>query len=390
VAYGVRQPGGGGYFMSPVDSVLLNGKLWLVEDDTRTHLSDQDAFPGRCNDARESYGVLSRNFAHVLSHGAAVWWMDIGGRGWFAGDEMWQHLASLRRAYPSVRTSTATSGTDNGTRNVPSSVVSPLTEIAVIVDEASCLYAHPSPMLTAPLLDAFRRQWYRIGAPVGIYLLDDLVAGKAPPARLYLFLDTFRLDAPQVKAIREQVCRDGRTAVWLYAPGIVRGNRLSVDHVQEVTGMRLRETDSGDGNLLIEGTGESFAAGHPHLSPTLAVADDRARVLARYADGGEVAIASRNMGDWTSVYCGVLQMPTSLLRDLAREAGVHIYSDQGDIVAAGNGFVGLHACSEGRKTWRMPAECRLEDVSTGEAFGPAGEFTFEMRRGDTRLLRVVR
>jgi hypothetical protein len=373
VAYGDRQPGGGGYFMSPVDSVLGNGKLWLVEDDTRTHLSALDASPGRCSDSRESFGVLSRNFAHVLTHGGALWWMDIGGRGWFAGDEMWQRLASLRQTYASAL--------DRPQPYRP--------EIAVVVDEAGCLYAHPSPQVTAPLLDTFRRQWYRIGAPVGIYLLQDLVAGRAPPARLYLFLDTFRLDAAQVRAIRRQVCREGRTAIWMYAPGIVRGGRLSPEHVRDVTGMHLAETTSGSGDLILEARGRRFAAGHARLSPTFAVTDGRAQVLARYADCGEVGIASMAQGDWTSVYCGTLQMPSGLLRDLARQAGVHVYNEQDDIVTAGNGFVGLHACSEGRKLLRMPARCRLTDALTGETRGPAAEFGFDMRLGDTVLLQVT-
>lgn len=372
VGYGDRQPGGAGWFMSPVDSVLRNGKLWLVEDDTRTHLSAPDAFPGRCNDERETYGVLSRNFAHILTHGAALWWMDIGGRGWFAGDGMWQQLGHLREAYASA---------------LPD--LKPYApEIAVIIDERSSLYACPSPAVTAPLMDAFRRQWYRIGAPVGIYLLDDLVAGRVPPARMYLFVSTFRLDGEQLEAIRRGVCREGRTVVWMYAPGIVRDGALDTKHVQEVTGVRVEEIGDGDGNLTVEGTGDAFSAGHRHLSPTLAVADDHAEVLARYASGKRAAIAAKDMGDWTSVYCGALQMPVSLLRDLAERAGVHIYSDEGDIVTAGNGFVGIHASHSGRKTLRMPTACRLMDVMTGEAFGRATVFRFPMRRGDTRLLRV--
>jgi hypothetical protein len=175
----------------------------------------------------------------------------------------------------------------------------------------------------------------------------------------------------------------------MYAPGIVRGNRLAMEHVAEVTALRLRETPSGDGNLVVEATKESFSAGHAHLSPTFAVVDDRVQVLARYADSNEVAVASRDAGEWTSVYCGALQMPVRLLRDLARQAGVHIHSDQGDIVTAGSGFIGLHACSEGRETLRMPSACRLEDVVTGEVLGPAVDFGFDMKLGDTRLLRVV-
>jgi len=374
VAYGDRQPGGGGYFMAPVDSVQQNGKFWLVEDDTRTHLSSADSSPGRCADMAETEGVLTRNFSHILTRGAALWWMDIGGWGWFRGDEMWQRLSALRDAYQESLPELA--------------LYQP--EIAVIIDERSSLYVHPSPQVTAPLLDAFRRQWYRIGAPVGIYLLDDLLAGKVPPARMYLMLNAFRLDPPQIKALRRRACRGDATVVWMYAPGIIRGQELSADHITQLTGIRLEESPVGDGNLLIEGAAvEEFSAGHAHLSPTFAVTDGEAKALARYADGGAVAIASRPRDDWTSVYCGALQMPADLLRELAREAGVHIYSDGGDVVTAGNGFVGLHASSAGPKVLSMPSECRLQDTFTGDLTGRDSTFEFTMRLGETKLFRAL-
>ncbi|MBI3923514.1 MAG: beta-galactosidase [Armatimonadetes bacterium] len=373
VAYGDRQPGGGGFFMAPVDSVLQSGKLWLVEDDTRTHLSAPDAAPGRCADGRETRGVLARNFSHILTRGAALWWMDLPGQGWFNGEETWQHLGKLKETYQS--------NLSRFKRFRP--------EIAVIVDERSCLYTHPSPGVTAPLLDTFRRQWYRIGAPTGIYMLEDLVGGKVPPARMYLFLDTFRLDTNQIAAIKRQVCRKGCTAVWMYAPGIVRGSRLSEQFVSEVTGLKLKSISTGDGSLLLEETHEEFSAEHPHLTPTFAVADDKARVLGRYVQGGEVAVAQKSVGGWNSVYCGTLQLPSRLLRTLARQAGVHIYSDQNDVVAAGNGFVSLHASSDGPKVLRMPHAGRLQEIVSGEAMGPASVFTFEMKRGDTRVFRII-
>jgi len=373
VTYGDRQPGGGGFLMSPVDSVLRSGKLWLTEDDTRTHLSAPDAFPGRCADVRETRGVLTRNFAHTLSRGAAVWWMDISGRGWFAGDEMWSDLSRLHGAYADA---------------LPA--LEPYApQIAVIVDERSTHYVAPSPLITAPLMDGFRRQWYRIGAPVGVYLLDDLLAGRVPAARMYIMLNAFRLDGDQLAALRDRACRDGRTVVWMYAPGIVRDGELSPGRISEATRIALEGTASGDGELVIDRTGQRFSADHGRLEPTLAVADPRAHVLARYASGGQAAIASKGVGDWTSVYCGTLQMPANLLRRVAEQAGVHVYSPGGDVVAAGNGFVSIHASSSGRKVLRMPAECRLVDAMTGEAMGPAREFRFPMALGDTRLMRVV-
>lgn len=371
VAYGDRQPGGGGYFMSAVDSVQRNGRLWLVEDDTRTHLSAGDAVPGRCATADETYGVLERNFAHVLTHGAALWWMDIGGRGCFDDAAMWGKLGRLQETY---------------TATLPT--LAPYApEIAAIVDERSCSYL-ASPTVTAPLIDTFRRQWYRTGAPVGVYLLDDLVAGRVPPAKLYLFLDTFALDEPQCAGVRRAVESSGATAVFMYAPGLIRDGELDGTHIADLTGIHVATSERGDGRMNVEATGEVFDAGHGHLSPGFIVDDPDASPLARYVDGGEVAMASKELGAWTSVYCGALQMPAAVLWELAVQAGVHLYSNAGDIITAGNGFVGIHASTAGEKHLTMPVPCRLTDVMTGASLKPGKEFAFTMALGETRLFRV--
>jgi hypothetical protein len=371
VSYGDRDAGGIGAFMSAVDSVQLAGKLWLNEDDTRTHLGGADATYGmsRAKNAAESEGILARNFAHILTRGSATWWMDLFGHGWFTGDEMWKFLSGLQGTY----------------QNAIPKMKPYRAEIAVIVDDRSCLYTAPSRIVTGPLIYAFRMEWYRIGAPVGIYMLDDLVAGKVPPAKMYIFIDTFRLDKAQIEAVRKNACRNGCTVVWMYAPGVIRDSRFSSDYVQDVTKIALKQTASGDGEIVLDGGGK-FSAGHPHLSPAFAVNDPKAVPLAHYEKDGEVAIASKNEGGWTSVYCGALQMPRELLTDLARHAGVHIYSDQNDVVMAGNGFVAIHASSNGRKTLTMPGDCELVDVTTGEKLPRGRRFEFDMKKGNTRIL----
>jgi hypothetical protein len=257
VSYLDRAAGGGGYFMAPVESVQLHGKLWLVEDDTRTHLAPPEAGYGRLADARQTAGVLTRNFAHLVTRGSAVWWMDLMGEGWYADEGIWTLLGRLQQVY----------------REAMPDFRPYQPEIAVIVDDRSALVGAPSAQVSMPLLYQFRREWYRIGAPVGLYLLDDLVAGRVPEARLYLFLDTFRLEPEQLAAIRRQVCRSGKVVVWLWAPGIARGDELSLGHVEEVTGLRLAEVEATDNEIVLEGTGARFRVDHPSRSPAVVVVD---------------------------------------------------------------------------------------------------------------------
>ncbi len=374
VSYLDRGPGGGGFFMAPVDSVHLGGKIWLVEDDTRTHLgckSPDDPVVYMQN-MQETKGVLTRNFSHVVTRGAALWWMDLYGRGWYSTDELWQFLGCLKQEYESIMTTAE--------RYRP--------EIAVIVDEKSCFYLSRSGVLGNVLLGLFRREWYRIGAPCGIYLLDDLVDGRVPPARVYIFLDTFALDKHQIRGIRRYACRKGCTLVWMYASGIVRNGKTAVGNIYEVTGIKLVEDAQADGRITLA-DGTSFDAHHGGLDPSFAVEDPDVQVLARYTSGGHIAVAAKKIGGWTSVYSGVLQLPASLLRDIAEQAGVHIYCDTGDIVAVGNGVVGIHSCANGSKHVRLRSSFRVIESISGQELR-TNDYYVGMRKGDSILLRYVK
>lgn len=374
VSYYLRDAGGIGAFMAPIDSVQAHGKLWLIEDDTRTHLASVESGYGRCATADDTWGVLGRNFGHMVTRGSAVWWMDLMGEGWFRGDEIWTYLAKLQTNYQGA---------------IPT--LQPYhPEIAVIVDQRSWLYTQPNRQLSVPLLNDFRNQWYRIGAPAGIYLLDDLAAGKVPAAKMYIILDAFRLERAQMDAIRKQACRKGCVCVWMYAPGIVRDGKLSPKFVQDNAGILLKEIAGGDGKIVLEAGKRPFDANHGHLSPTFAVTDDKAQAIARYEQGGEVAVAAKEVNGCLSVYSGVLQLPNSVLRDLAVRAGVHIYVDRNDVVAAGNGFVTVHAKLDGARTLKMPRKCGLVDALTGKSLGLGDSFSLDMKAGETAILRVTK
>lgn len=370
VSYLNRGAGGGGYFMTAVDSVNLHGKLWIVEDDTRTHLCKSEP---ALADLRETEGVHARNFAHFFTRGNGAWWMDLYGQGWLNDEAIWQYLGKMSGFY----------------RDSMSRLQPYRPEIAVIVDEHSSLELSPGGALERLALALFRSSWYRIGAPLGIYLLDDLLAGRVPPAKMTLMLNAYRIDGAQLEALRKNTSLKGSTVLWMYAPGFVRDGEVDARHVSEVTGITVSPAPTADGSVTFTGAPQPFATGHGNLSPIFAVTDPAATPLATYTNGAGVAVASKTVDGHTSIYSGVLQLPVEALRDIARQAGVHIYNDQNNVVMAGNGLVALHASSPGKKVIKLPSESAVEDLLTGEKFPVAAEFAFEMQTGDTRLLRLI-
>lgn len=90
----------------------------------------------------------------------------------------------------------------------------PQAEVAVIVDDESFLYESLRNSLNLPGIFYQRVEGLaRFGAPHDVYLLDDLVEGKLPPYKLYLFLNAWHLDTARREKLKRELRRDGRVAV---------------------------------------------------------------------------------------------------------------------------------------------------------------------------------
>jgi hypothetical protein len=96
------------------------------------------------------------------------------------------------------------------------------------------------------------------------------------------------------------------------------------------------------------------------------------------------------MPDWTSAYCSLPVLPPAVIRNIAREAGVHIYCDNNDFIAANNWLLCVCAASDGPRTIRLPRRAKVVDALTGELTAKdAREFTLEMEYGETRVWQLA-
>lgn len=377
VTYMDRYAGGTGFTAHAVDSSPLYGKLSFFEDDLRTHLSTSDSLEATINRNRasasreETEGCLTRNMGQYISHGLNFWWMDLWGEGWFRGEQMWDFLDKLKKAHVKSQLG-------------EKEYVRP--EIAVFTDLRSQLYlrAHSQAWISMFL----RQSLGKVGAPIGFYYLDDLLSEKVRPAKLNLVINAFALDDGQIATLNK-IGEGEHTFLWFWAPGLICNNRLDDANIARATGIAVTASDRSDlGIIHFPQHEENFNPKHEGLHPSFLVTDPSVTPLAEYVSGG-VAVAEKKIGAATHVYSGVLTLPSWFLRDLARKAGVHIYNNQDDVIAAGHGYVMIHAASNGQKTLSLPAQCTLKDAVTSETFGPATDFTFLMVLGQSRLLEIL-
>ena len=93
--------------------------------------------------------------------------------------------------------------------------------------------------------------------------------------------------------------------------------------------------------------------------------------------------------DWTSIWSVAPNMPSALLRNIAKNAGVHIYSDNDDQIFASEKLIGINALYAGTHTLRLPAKRNVYDALDGKLLGEGiDSMTFDLKLGENRLLII--
>lgn len=380
LSYRDRQYGGGGAIMTPAESITRAGKLYLLEDDTSTHIATAsgNTFAGHesgVTHPQETIQLLRRNLMLTLSRNAGFWWMDLQGAGWFNDSALWKQQEFFR---------------DWMNRNMQHPTPY-RPEIGVFLDEKSmCAITGPgmTDCTTTPLIAQGRADWNRIGAPYGQYLLRDLPA-VTDGTKLHIVAGAYALHRDERVALNNVLA--GKAVIWAYAPGFLDLDRgeFSTGAVQEVCGFQVQLQEDVSFRVTATPAGRSLGLPehfgperqlHP-VSPVLAVVPASGdSVLAVYSNGTPAVVLRGKQ-----LFCGTTRIPVALYRAMAEIGGCHLYTGEEAAVYANNGYLGVCAVRDGSLHVKFPAAVKtvLEKFS-GRSF-EAGALTFPVKKGECLL-----
>ncbi len=403
-SYDNRVPGGDSTSMMPVGSVLLHNKLIFQDQDTRTFHIPEAARRGYilgaiAADERETVGVLKRDIGQAVIRGYGFWWHAMV-------PGMYDHPAiqdCIGRLSEIARRSL------RFPRGVPPGV-------AIVVDEESAFHQQNANRLFYPML-YYQRQYYwgRSGVAWNVYLHNDLERPEFPDHRFYWFLNTFFLTDAEMESIEQRVKRNGNVVLWTYAPGIQSSAGLDLKRVERLTGFRLRSAEvEALPRVTLTQRDHPFArddrpAGvvhryrDPEAMPTFVGAgpmgnDDRAGIFGPliYVDDPEAetlgeldplqvpGFCLKRFREWTSIFLSAPMIHHFVLRNIARWAGLHVYSDGNDVLLPGRSFLTLHARAAGEKRVRLVEPADVYECYEGRLIGRnIREFTDALGRFDT-------
>ena len=389
------------------DSFTLHNKIYIVEEDRRTHKENR-FWKARAQiyDVTDSINVLKRDFGRTLCEDVHAWWFDqlIGGTRYKFPEayplfEKQQKIA--QEAYELDRTKNS--------------------EIAIIFDEESMQAV--SFQTSRDGIELFRNyELARIGAPADQYYHNDLSNPAMPDYKLYIFINVFVLTEEEREVIKAKLQKNHATAVWLYAPGAIdpfADKKLSVEHIRQLTGIKTEMVNdcfdavfrwNGEehalstrfdkrelyGNfdrrrsMMLLSASEPIQRWDVYLYPLFYSVDTEAKNLGYFLTSGYPAVSVKETDAFTSVFYGSKFIKSDVVRELARYAGCHIWCDDDEVLYVNRNYLTFHASSTGEKTLRFPNKVSLYEVYEDKFYAHGvTELTFHAYLGETKMFRMI-
>lgn len=404
--YENRCPGGFTGQRQNFDSFRLKNTMFIVEDDVRTHQenkSNRSKF--ELYTFEDTANVMKREFGRNICQDTQSWWFDqIIGGGRYKLPEIYDLIEKQQKI-------AAESYEQDRRKN---------SEIAFIYDEES--YHVISDEANQQLIEIFRNYDADIiGAPSDRYLHNDMADENMPDYKLYVFFNTLYLTDEEREVIKKKLSKNHATALFMYGSGIINPDKdisFDIKNVEELTGIKTGRIDGVfSGKFKVKG-------GHPiakalkddefygdftrrmqynvsgyvgkvrdiqsNLLPLIYADDEAAETIAFFPDSKKTALAVKDTGDYTSVYCGSKYINNEVMRAVAVFAGCHIYCDTNDVLYANKNYITIHAASGGEKLIKLPSAKSALEVYENKYYSEnSQEIKFSLKKGETKMFRLM-
>ena len=331
---GFSRMGLGGGDLGPTESVHLAGKGYLRECDQKTYCFNRKLSeyinwtrPASWKSEAEVLAGLKRELAYTLIKQCSLWWFDMWG-GFYNPPAV---MALLEKSLGIYREHIGTPAQS-------------IAETVLIVDPASMYYLNQN--------DEARTAWFYfhtkkmldlLGAPWECYSFNDIPnIPNRERFKLWLLPGIFEITPEKQEVLDRFVRCRGQTALYMYAPGISDGKSLDPARIKRLSG---------------------FDFGTPGVS----VAD---------------------MQNHRSVYAATgPDLTAPVLKDIACQAGVHLFSQHEQPVYANSKFLALHTAGGGRQKISLPRKsAEVKELFSGRVVAEnCVEFEYEFSSPDTVL-----
>ena len=360
--YNARLASGVSTYQNTVNSLELHNKLYLHEIDHRTYLATFPIDTGYFmhsdyKDEAETIRVLRRELCTAAAKGGALWWFDFFG-GYYASPGLEKEIKLqteiLERLYKMPRKS--------------------VSEIAVFIDPKSFNYMKDQTSMPFDFTRLTRDSLNECGAPYDLYNQKDLSLIDTDKYKMFVFINSLEMSDEVKRLINTKL--SSKSVVFMYAPNLYSGG------ISEVCPINLKEMD--EPTAKIEYKGEIFGFSDP-AAPMFEVDDPEAEIIAKYENGKSACAKKGNR-----YYIATAKATPTLWRDIAKEAGVHIYTDKRGALYVDSRFIARQTMFEEDIELTLPFDCTLEEVFEGGIYKTENKvLKYRAEDGKTKMFIII-
>jgi hypothetical protein len=413
-----RSINGTHYSQHAPDSVINHGKIFIDQIDSKPHLRHGPNH--NASTPWESEQLLKRDVSYSLTKNMYCYWLEGGpgnmfpivrhsperwGRLWYDDPDILANIGRLKEL------------TDKNQKENNTSV----TEMAIITSNEGLYKRKLEKVFGNLYIEAFR-QWFlpETGVPFDDYIMED-IPNIEKKYKLYIFLNPHFMTTDLREKIKAKIRSEKATALWLYAPGYLDENGCNIQNIEDLTGIKMEKSDE---KRFIQVRISDYR--HPYtkgmernthfgsdispeffkkdirwmpwpseiedykFTPVFFSTDPDVNVLGTLEGLGKPGLVEKDMDGWKSVYCSAPLLNSRLVRNIARESGVHVYSENGDLIYANSRYVSVTAAETGKATIMLPGEFKVTDALTGEVLTTASNrIEYNTKQYETRIFELT-
>jgi hypothetical protein len=282
--------------------------------------------------------VLWRSLCKNIAHGSGFWWMDLG-RGWFDAPDIMAEIAALTRAHTVLKKGEHRSVAD----------------VLVVMEDAALAHTQFNRLFTHSFVRNLVLTSRTAGVLVDMYHTSDLDKIDLSRYRLVIFGTNYALTREELE--RFALAPDA-TLLFYGAVGILQNGKPALSNVEALTGFALEE---GYSEVL--------------QCPILRIRGEENALLA------EKTVRGRR-----HVLCTDPDLSAATLREIARRAGCHVYTDEDCILFGDSQMLGVFAKRETHTVLHLNGKKRCKEIRSGKVYEGA-ELPLDLKENEFLVLQ---
>ncbi len=333
----IRQITGTSCSRGLLESTRLNGVLWLTEMDNPPIGSPQ-CVGGVPERRAESIALMKRHVLEAFTRGMGTWFfdhrlvIDLGyettiyiKKGWWDHPQLLKEIRKLKR----IADHTAKAS------------YKPQAEVLCVFDTLSRYYSNAADAFE---FDNFTFIFNTLGKSGAIYdsvTFDDLKLADLNQYKCVIFVQTPYLTKERREMIKNTLACNSRHLIWINTSGYLDDTDYSANHISDICGIQLKDVTAPTAMDIKLGKLESSVKPYHPYSLHFTPVDTDAQIIGHFTGTNIPAAAKKTFENHTSWFFSVFPSDCAVMREIFREAGVHIYSENGEALLVGNGIAVL-------------------------------------------------